>query len=148
MGTLSRAERDLAKGEGDQIEFKPFISSRDPKEGEIVDTAIAFANTAGGRIFVGVADRDASPQGIRGLLQAFRGEGADTALKKQVECLRWLISNKVAPAPRFSIEEIHVFGEPMVAITIESDDAQHYVLGTNDVWVRRGASNVRPRPGG
>jgi hypothetical protein len=38
-------------------------SSRDPKEGEIVDTAIAFANTAGGRIYIGVADRDASPQG-------------------------------------------------------------------------------------
>ncbi len=145
--TKSRAERDLGKGEGDQIEFKPFISPRDPKEGEIVDTVIAFANTAGGRIYVGVADRDASPQGIRGLLQAFKGEGADTALKKQAECLRWLLSNKVAPTPRFLVEETRAFGEPIVAITIESDNAQHYVLGTNDVWVRRGASNVRPRPG-
>jgi hypothetical protein len=40
LTTRSRAESDLAKGEGDQIEFKPFISPRDPKEGEIVDTAI------------------------------------------------------------------------------------------------------------
>jgi hypothetical protein len=46
-----------------------------------------------------------------------------------------------------SVEEIRALAEPMVLITIESGSEQHYALGSNDVWVRRGASNVRPRPG-
>lgn len=144
--TKNRSERDLAKGEGDQIEFKPFISPSDAKETEIVDTVIAFANTAGGRIYVGVTDRDARPQGAAALAKAFKDKGHN-ALTAQAERLRWLITNRVAPTVRFSVEEILAFEEPMVAITIENSGSLHYALPGNDVWVRRGASNVRPRPG-
>ena len=41
-------------------EFKPFIEPRHPKEFEIVKTVVAFANTGGGTLFVGVSD-----EGIR-----------------------------------------------------------------------------------
>jgi len=53
-----------------------------------------------------------------------------------------------APTPRFSIEEIRGFGEPMVAITVEASRETHHERGSNEVWVRRGASNERPKPSG
>jgi hypothetical protein len=142
----SRAESDLEKGEGDQIEFKSFISPQDPKESEIVETVIAFANTSGGRIYVGVADRDASPLGFGELRKAFKGSERE-ALKSQADRLRLLISNRVAPTPRVVIEEIRIFDAPIVAITVEPGSQTHYDCPSNEVRVRRGASNVRPRPG-
>lgn len=45
---------ELQKGENERKEFKPFIAPTDAKELEIVKTAVAFANTDGGTIFVGV----------------------------------------------------------------------------------------------
>ncbi|MGO9088198.1 MAG: helix-turn-helix domain-containing protein [Candidatus Sulfotelmatobacter sp.] len=141
----SRAASDLGKGEGDQIEFKPFISPNDAKETEIIDTVVAFANTSGGRIYVGVNDRDASPQGTGELWKVFKGSGND-ALKAQADRLRSLIANRIAPTPRFLIEEIRVFEAPMVAITVEPGNQTYYECGSNEVWVRRGSSNVRPRP--
>jgi hypothetical protein len=142
----SRAESDLEKGEGDEIEFKSFISPHDPKESEIVQTVIAFANTSGGRIYVGVSDRDASPLGFGELRKAFKGLG-EGALKAQADHLRLLISNRVAPSPRFVIEEIRIFDSPVVAITVEPGSQPHYDGLNNEMRVRRGASNVRPRPG-
>jgi hypothetical protein len=142
----SRAESDLGKGEGDQIEFKPFISPNNPKETEIVDTVIAFANTLGGRIYVGVKDRDASPQGVKELLKTFRGSG-NKALTAQAERLRWLITNRIVPTPRFRIEENRAFDHPIVTITVERSSTIHYERGSNEVWVRRGGSNERPKPG-
>lgn len=53
-----------------------------------------------------------------------------------------------APTPRFSIEEIRALGEPMVAITVEASREKHHERGSNEVWVRRGASNGRPKPSG
>jgi hypothetical protein len=53
-----------------------------------------------------------------------------------------------APTPRFSIEEIRAFGEPMVAITVEASRETHHERGSNEEWVRRGASNERPKPSG
>ena len=141
----SRVESDLGKGEGDQIEFKPFISPNDPKESEIVETVIAFANTSGGRIYVGVADRDASLLGSTELRKAFKGSEED-ALKALANRLRLLILNRVVPTPRVSVEEIRIFDAPLVTISVEPGGQTHCDGQNNQVWVRRGASNVRPRP--
>lgn len=142
----SRVESDLGKGEGDQIEFKPFISQNDPKESEIVETVIAFANTSGGRIYVGVADRDTSLLGSAKLREAFKGS-EEVALKAQANRLRLLISNRVVPTTRVLVEEIRIFDAPLVTITVEPGGQTHCDGQNNQVWVRRGASNVRPTPG-
>jgi Putative DNA-binding domain len=142
----SRVESDLGKGEGDQIEFKPFVSPNDPKESEIVETVIAFANTSGGRVYVGVADRDASLLGSIELRKAFKGSEGD-ALKALSNRLRLLILNRVVPSPRVSVEEIRIFEAPLVTITVEPGTQTHCDGQNNQVWVRRGSSNVRPRPG-
>jgi hypothetical protein len=144
--TKSKVESDLGKGEGDQIEFKPFISAGNPKESEIVETVIAFANTSGGRVYVGVEDRDASLLGSIELRKTFKGS-EDDALKALANRLRLLISNRVVPTPRVLVEDIRIFEAPLVTITVEPGGNTHCDGQNNQVWVRRGASNMRPKPG-
>ena len=49
---------DLADAlrQGEQIEFKEYIKLGDKKETELVNVIVAFANTKGGTIYVGVDD--------------------------------------------------------------------------------------------
>ena len=141
----SKIERDLAKGEGEQIEFKPFIAPNDPKETEIIETVVAFANTSGGRIYVGVADRDASLLGSVPLRKAFKGP-EEEALKQQASRLKVLILHRILPTARVKVEETRIFDAPLVTITVETSGQTHYDRQNNDVRVRRGASNIRPGP--
>jgi len=113
----SRVESDLGKGEGDQIEFKPFISPNNPKESEIIETVIAFANTSGGRIYVGVADHDASLLGSVELRKAFKGNEED-ALQAQANRLRLLITNRIVPTPKVLVEEIRIRGKTFENVTL------------------------------
>ena len=140
-------ESDLGKGEGDQIEFKPFITPNDPKESEIIETVIAFANASGGRVYVGVADRDASLLGSLELRKALKAND-ETALNEQANRLRALILNRVVPTPRIRVEQVRIFDAPLVTITVEADGVTHWDGQNNQVWVRRGASNIRSTPNG
>jgi hypothetical protein len=83
---LGAARRTLAeeiweasvRDEGRQIEFKPFIepeqsigtSAQKTKMREIVATAVAFANTEGGRLYLGIDD-DCTITGVNTGLQAW-----------------------------------------------------------------------------
>jgi ATP-dependent DNA helicase RecG len=50
MNTDKELELILQKGEGDQLEFKENVNADLPKE------LVAFANAAGGRIYIGISD--------------------------------------------------------------------------------------------
>lgn len=139
------AVRDLRSGEGDTVEYKPFLSPNDSKETEVVKTAVAFANTAGGRIYVGVRDEDGSPQGGSELRKAFSA-GIEEAWKAQADRLRWLIANRVNPRPPFVIDKLLVFGEPVVVVAVEPGKEGPYSMHDNQIFVRRGATNLRPSP--
>jgi Putative DNA-binding domain len=54
---------EIRKGEGLNLEFKPYvrIAQGDTKRLELIETAIAFANSSGGIILVGV-NKTGSPQ--------------------------------------------------------------------------------------
>src|SRR6266702_5908430 len=69
---LQQLRTDLAGGETDTIEFKPFMEPKSTTESDFVRTVIAFANTHGGRIYVGVDD-DGLPQGEAEACRVFRG---------------------------------------------------------------------------
>lgn len=69
------AATDLRNGEGQQVEFKPFISPSDPKEEEVIRTIVALANTDGGRLYVGVRDTGV-PEGEPALCRAARADAA------------------------------------------------------------------------
>jgi hypothetical protein len=96
-GVDARAAADLASGEGERIEYKPFLIPHNEKENEFLETVIAFGNTAGGRVYVGVRDRNGEPEGTRALVKAFK-QHTDTglldivqeALNAQTDRVRWL----------------------------------------------------------
>ncbi len=137
---------DLSHGEGDQVEYKPFMTPGHEKEESFVETVIAFANTSGGRIYVGVKDRGGVPHGASELRKTFKkGRNEKERITQQVNQLKWLITNKIVQAPTYEIEVAHPYGDPVIAVKIEPATSRASTYD-NQVFVRRGATNVRPTP--
>ena len=143
LSATSQAEMDFGRGEKEQVEFKPFVSRPGEKEAEIIETVIAFANTAGGRLYIGVRDRDLRPMGEVELRKAF-GKEAPVALREQADRVRWLITNKIVPIPTFSVQEIHPSGEPVVLVKIERGLGTLYGTRENQFFVRKDSRNFKP----
>ncbi|MEM1407758.1 MAG: ATP-binding protein [Bacteroidota bacterium] len=83
---LSHARKLIAQGEGETIEFKRKVAHPD----KIVKELVAFANTSGGHLFIGVND-DGSIPGVR------FPEDEIFALNKAIE-------QYCRPAPEFQID--------------------------------------------
>lgn len=139
-----RAEMDFSRGESEQVEVKWFISPSDTKETEVVETVIAFANTAGGRIYLGVGDRDLRPLGGVELRKKFGNKPTTEALQEQANTVRLLITNKVVPIPPFEVKQIYPSGEPVVVVTVKRGPSTPYGTRENQFFVRKGSSNLRP----
>jgi hypothetical protein len=64
QGLVSRIREACDAGENQSIEFKPFVDPNESigsknnrtKFGEVVKTVVSFANTQGGRIYIGISD--------------------------------------------------------------------------------------------
>jgi hypothetical protein len=139
---LDRAVIELGRGENERVEYKPFMSPNNDKETEFVATAIAFANTLGGTVYVGVHDRNGSPYGSAALHKLFKGESKP--LEAQAARLQWLITNKIKPIPTFSIQTLQAWGEPVVSVSIERSREGPCSTHENHYFVRRAATNYRP----
>jgi len=138
-GMVSRAEQDLRDGENDHVEFKPWISPKNPKEGELVETIIAFANTGGGRLYVGVDDRG-TPLGDIALCKALE-VNPETSIERQVERLHTLRREKIKPVPPLRVERLEVFGERILLVEIERGHGRPYSTISNNAFIRKGATN-------
>ncbi len=145
FAVVSSAEKDLGQGENEEVEYKPFISPSDKKETEVVETVVAFANTRGGRLYLGVQDSDGAPLGEVELRRTFKAD-TDEAFETQLTRARWLVTNRVVPIPRFSVEKVRVFGEPIVAMTVQAGRETPYATRSNQIFVRHGANNYRATP--
>jgi hypothetical protein len=126
---------DIARGERDTVEFKPFAHDSN-KQNEIVKSVVAFANTDGGRVYVGVRD-DGQPEG-RG---ALKGAKLDTMLAS----LRKLIHDNIKPVPVADYRSAELAGEPICIVEVAPGP---YVYSThaNEILVRKGSTNRRPDP--
>jgi hypothetical protein len=116
LTTTERAEAELRLGEGDQIEYKPFIDIADQKEWEIVETIVAFSNSGGGRLYVGVTDAGI-PQDEAQLRKAGRGD-VETSLATVTERLHSLVRERIKPVPRLHIEAIRILGSPIIVVDV------------------------------
>lgn len=132
----SHWQRESQKGENESREFKPFIVPTDAKELEIVRTAVAFANTDGGTIFVGV-DNEGVPLGVGQARKCFKSENPIDA---QLARLKVLIRENTQPVPSIACRIATVSGQPIIMLEIEKSEA---VCSTHDnrAYVRRGATN-------
>lgn len=123
----------LARNEGKTLEFKRDLSSPGP----VVKTIVAFANTAGGRLVIGVDDRT---RDIVGLEDPLREE----------ERLANLISDRITPAILPDIEVVAWrSSNVLVAHIADSPLRPHYVKSegpANGVYVRVGSTTRRAGP--
>jgi len=139
-----RALTDMGSGENERIEFKPFIKLNDQKWQEVTETVVAFANTQGGRLYLGVDDNGV-PQSGRALCVACNA-GPDDAAQAQEAYLKKRIRNSIKPVPNIETQWLELHGEPVLLAVVSPGTEGPYSTVQNDVFVRRGASNIKPDP--
>lgn len=141
-------------GEGTQVEFKPFLPLRDKpgenkREGkllEVLKTVVSFANTRGGRIYIGVND-DCTVAGARdGLEKWAKAEVDDVTLVRYCGILANWIRGHVVGEVHMRLSHANVDEEFVVVVEV-SEAMKKPVEISNDklLYVRSGANN-RPLP--
>jgi ATP-dependent DNA helicase RecG len=128
MNSLELLNR-IKLGEDSQTQFKEKFTSPDALAAEIV----AFANTKGGQILVGVTDR--------GELQGLTG--------KEIAVLNQMISNvcsqKIDPNIAVTTENVACEDRVVVLITVPLGPNKFYMANGGDIWVKVGADKRRAK---
>ena len=118
----------LTLNEGKTLEFKRDLSS--PKN--LLKTLVAFANTAGGKVIVGVDDSTREPVGI-------------TSPLDEEERLGNLIADSISPRLVPNIEMITIADQTLLIVEVFVSNARpHYLRSEGSekgVYVRLGSSN-------
>jgi len=142
-----RTKAELLAGESSQVEFKPFVEPKDQKEAELIKTVVAFSNTEGGRLYIGVDDGGV-PQGFAELKKATKrtDDNVDLHLKVLVDRLDSLVRNNVKPSPHYDIKVHDKEGRPVVIVRVKKGDQPPYANLQNEYFVRHGSSSMRPDP--
>lgn len=130
---------ELAAGEGEEIEYKPWIKPKDRKEEDIVETAVAFANTRGGRIYVGVDDHG-TPEGEDALCRMLQGP-VEEAIKHAEDRIRSQLREKTKPVPFISCKIAEVRGVKVLIVEVAPGNQRPYSTHENKVFLRKGATN-------
>lgn len=123
--TIERDEIEISemirRGENLSVEFKQEIDQ------EFLETVVAFSNTNGGFIFLGIAD-DSSITGF---------------LVKTDDQITNLITSNVEPVPVFNIGTYDVDGKPITVVAVLEGDDKPYSHRQKGVYVRSGATDRR-----
>ena len=118
----------LSLPEGKTLEFKRDLSS--PKN--LLKTLVAFANTAGGRVIVGVEDQTRAALGVKSPLD-------------EEERLGSMIADSIEPRLVPNIEMMTVDGKTLLILEVYlSNSRPHYIRSEGaerGVYVRLGSSN-------
>ncbi|KXS31618.1 MAG: Uncharacterized protein AWT59_2252 [Candidatus Gallionella acididurans] len=147
--TVANIVREACKnGEGLKIEFKPFIYPENNKLKEIFKAVVAFANSQGGQIFIGIND-EGELEGINTAL----GKWAE-AVPDEVACDRYLgiIRTKIRDELRSDVQlefsQTIVDGQRIVIIDVaESNDKPvTFKQEQTTLYLRRGSNNSKTSP--
>ncbi|EQD77081.1 ATPase associated with various cellular activities, AAA-4, partial [mine drainage metagenome] len=143
----------IQQGEDQHVEFKESVDPSDKnKLKELVRSVIAFSNTDGGVIIIGVSD-DCEIVGISSRqLHKWRGQTGDQSttvptdlLKAYAASVRKHINENIRPSPAILVEDREVAGRALVTITVtQGKDKPYQDIASNTVWVRHGANDRRP----
>lgn len=135
---------DLRLGEGDRVEFKTFITPKDPKEAELVDTVVAFSNSGGGRLYLGVEDNGTLSG--HGGFRRFSADDRDRTLERLEAWFKKLVAENVKPTPVLEVHSLEYQGNPLLVAVVGAGDSTPYSSRNNDIRIRSGATNRRPDP--
>lgn len=103
--------------------------------GDLKYAVVAFANTDGGKIYIGVND-DGSVQGV---------QNTDATMLQVTNVIRDVVRPDVTMFTECAVEEME--GKPVVVVTIQRGTARPYYLSSKGVrpegvYIRQGASSV------
>ncbi len=113
----------INRGEGDQTEFKQDISKN--KEG-FVETIVAFANTYGGTILVGVDDH---------------GDIVGSYEQKLEETIQNVIRSHCEPPIEVKVENKILNDKNIVVVSVMEGDDKPYTCRGKGIFVRSGSTN-------
>jgi hypothetical protein len=149
----SQAAKDLANGEREEVEFKPWV--RDDKDGErkkaeIIKTIVAFGNEDHTcRLYIGVTD-EGEPEGKGAMYKALKTMGTEApatpALREQ-QLRRWLsklLDTRIQHPPTVDVRLIEVAGEPLLSVLVDRAGSGPCATLDNKIFVRRGATSGAP----
>jgi predicted HTH transcriptional regulator len=135
---------EISNGENDHVEYKVFVDPKNAKEREIIKTTVAFANTLGGRIYVGVED-DGTLQGETSLCAAYH-TNPEKARAALVSHFQALIVENVKPVPNLKIDVFEIKQQPVLVISVEAGNRKPYSNKSHEIWIRKGSSDMVPDP--
>ncbi|MCK4250413.1 ATP-binding protein [candidate division WOR-3 bacterium] len=142
-------DKAIQIGESNTLEFKPFIKIGDNKINEIIETIIAFANTNGGKIIIGI-NKYVVPVGIENDLgkEAKRhNKSYKDFLEEYIGYIRKEISDKLNKLPDYRIEKRAFSDHDFLVIDISAGSQKPYAnIQTKDIFIRKGSNNVKPDP--
>lgn len=141
---VQQLKTDLAGGETDTVEFKPFMEPKNKKESEFIKTVVAFANTYGGRVYVGAED-DGALQGEAEVRRVFCGS-IDEALAAQMSRLKELVRENVKPIPPVDVRQITLGADPILVAEVQRGNNPPYATHKNQIYVRKGATSRTADP--
>lgn len=118
----------VTRGENDFVEFKEVLKHED----DVMKTVVAFANTNGGRILLGVKD-DCSIVGYEEQLENTKNR------------LERMIASKCDPPINFEMEQVDL-GKKITVIKIPKGTSKIYSVTNGPIYVRRGGSDRFIKP--
>lgn len=124
-----RVKELVTAGEGLRVEFKEDLP---PDEHRFLDSMIAFANTSGGTILIGVSD-DCEIKGIKQNPQ------------QVLETITNWVSEKCDPRPSYTTNQLEVDGKTIIIVDVATGSTKPYHHLDRGFLVRRGASNRQAR---
>ena len=136
-------------GEGVGLELKPFIDLSSGKAPELVRTAMAFANTEGGEIVVGVSD-DLTISGIDVDVMRHSQKPApppSECIEKYRGAVVAAIKDRVVPSIDVEAVPVRIRDRTVLVVRVpKGDGPPRYDVHERRVYVRRGANNMLADP--
>jgi hypothetical protein len=159
LAIWSREERvrdALQMGEGPRTEFKPYVSPDQPlgtvrqptKLREVVETVVAFSNTSGGTIYLGIED-DGTLTGIEDdLRRVERAEVTDGMITRFLTEMRNRIRDAVHGDVQMEVTAARTDGALIGLIEVAQSAGGDALAIKQDshLYMRRGASNTKVPP--
>jgi Putative DNA-binding domain len=138
---------DILAGESENREMKAFFNSDQNKDmrDRVLDSAIAFANTSGGNIYVGVEDHGELSGNSKLVNTIKKGATPEECAREVSAKLRKYIIENTRPVIEITALEIRIGTEWVVRLGVVPS-TQIVSTHTNHVFIRSGASNRIPGP--
>ncbi len=142
---------DLSMGEGERIEFKSFIDPDDTDlTKDVIETVISFANTKGGRIYIGVDDSGVIKGIEKEMSIAFyksKARGSTESGEWYVGRLKKLIADNLSRTVTIQYLPIEMGGNRVLTIAVsEGSEKPYFWMWRNLIYVRHGSSDVVAHP--